>query len=162
VSGTGSNLRALAAAAGRGELAGDIRLVFADRACAALDWAAENGLETALVPGGGDEALADTLTAVAPSVVVLAGYMRLLGPRVLNAFRGRILNTHPSLLPAFPGAHAVRDALAAGVAVSGCTIHVVTDVLDGGPIVVQEAVDVLPDDDEPSLRARIQTVEHRL
>jgi phosphoribosylaminoimidazolecarboxamide formyltransferase/IMP cyclohydrolase len=162
VSGTGSNLRARAAAAGRGELGGDIRLVFADRACPALDWAAENGFETALIPGGSDEALAGALVAVDPAVVVLAGYMRILGPRVLAAFDGRIINTHPSLLPAFPGAHAVRDARAAGVAVSGCTIHLVTDVLDGGPIVLQEAVDVLPDDDEAALRARIQAVEHRL
>src|SRR5204863_2806435 len=117
--------------------------------------------ETALVPGGGDEALAEVLRAAAVSVVVLAGYMRILGPHVLGAFRDRILNTHPSLLPAFPGAHAVRDALTAGVAVSGCTIHLVTDVLDGGPIVMQEAVDVLRNDDEPALRARIQATEHR-
>ena len=162
VSGNGSNLRALAAAAERGDLGGDIRLVFADRACPALEWAAENGLETALMPGGGDNALADTLAAVGPSVVVLAGYMRILGPQVLEPFGGRVINTHPSLLPAFPGAHAVRDALAAGVAVSGCTIHLVTGVLDGGPIVLQEAVDVLPNDDEAALRARIQAVEHRL
>jgi phosphoribosylaminoimidazolecarboxamide formyltransferase / IMP cyclohydrolase len=162
VSGTGSNLRALVAAARRGDLGGEIRLVFANRPCPALDWAAENGIETALLPGGDDGALADALDAGNPSVVVLAGYMRIVGPRVLARFAGRILNTHPSLLPAFPGANAVRDALAAGVAVSGCTIHLVTDQLDAGPIVAQEAVEVLRDDDEAALHARIQAVEHRL
>ena len=100
----------------RGELGGEIVLVFADRACPALDWAAEQGIDTALVPGGDDAALAETLAArPRPTSVVLAGYMRLVGPAVLAAFAGRILNTHPSLLPAFPGAHAVRDALAHGV-----------------------------------------------
>jgi phosphoribosylaminoimidazolecarboxamide formyltransferase / IMP cyclohydrolase len=162
VSGSGSNLRALVAAARRGDLGGDVGLVFADRPCPALDWASENGIDTALVPGGDDEVLADALAAVDPSVVVLAGYMRILGPRVLDRFAGWILNTHPSLLPAFPGAHAVRDALAAGVAVSGCTIHLVTEHLDAGPIVAQEAVEVLRDDDETALQARIQAVEHRL
>ena len=104
VSGAGSNLRALQAAAGRGVLGGDIVLVFADRACPALDWASEEGIDTALIPAGDDEALAEALAGARPDVVVLAGYMRVVGPRVLDAFRGRILNTHPSLLPAFPGA----------------------------------------------------------
>ena len=147
VSGAGSNLRALATAAGRGELGGAIVLVFADRPCAALDWAAEQGIDTALVPDGEDATLAATLTAVGADVVVLAGYMRIVGPAVLGAFGGRILNTHPSLLPAFPGAHAVDDALAHGVAVTGCTVHLVDATLDGGPIVAQEAVGVLPGDD---------------
>ncbi|MEO7094355.1 MAG: phosphoribosylglycinamide formyltransferase, partial [Polyangiales bacterium] len=162
VSGTGSNLRALVAAATRGELGGDVILVFADRACPALDWAAEQGIETILVPGGDDEVLAETLQAVRPDVVVLAGYLRLIGPAVLAAFDGRILNVHPSLLPTFPGMHAVRDALAAGVAVTGVTVHLVDATLDGGPIVAQEAVPVLVDDDEATLFARIHPVEHRL
>ena len=162
VSGNGSNLRALAAAADRGELGGRIVLVFSDRACPALDWAAEEGIDTALVPGGVDDALAATLEAVHPDVVVLAGYMRLVGPAVLAAFAGRILNTHPSLLPAFPGAHAVADALAHGVTLTGCTVHIVDAVLDGGPIVTQEAVSILPDDDAVSLHGRIRAVEHRL
>ena len=151
MSGAGSNLRALAAAAARGEVGGAIVLVFADRACPALDWAAEQGIETALVPGGDDATLAETLAAVESDVVVLAGYMRIVGPAVLAAFGGRILNTHPSLLPAFPGAHAVADALAHGVTVTGCTVHLVDETLDGGPIVAQEAVPVLPGDDEASL-----------
>jgi phosphoribosylaminoimidazolecarboxamide formyltransferase/IMP cyclohydrolase len=162
VSGSGSNLRALVAAANRGELGGDIALVFADRACPALDWAAEQGIGTALVPAGDDATLAETLAAVAPGVVVLAGYMRIVGPVVLAAFDGRVVNTHPSLLPAFPGAHAVADALAHGVTVTGCTVHLVDATLDGGPIVAQEAVPVLPDDDVETLHARIRTVEHRL
>jgi phosphoribosylaminoimidazolecarboxamide formyltransferase / IMP cyclohydrolase len=162
VSGAGSNLRALAAAAARGELGGEIVIVFADRACMALDWAAEHGIETALVPAGDDPILAATLTAVGVDTVVLAGYMRIVGPAVLAAFPGRILNTHPSLLPAFPGAHAVADALAHGAAVTGCTVHLVDATLDGGPIVAQEAVAVLPDDDATSLHDRIRAVEHRL
>jgi phosphoribosylaminoimidazolecarboxamide formyltransferase/IMP cyclohydrolase len=162
VSGGGSNLSALLAAAGRGELGGAIVLVFADRACPALERAAEAGVETALVPGGDDETLVATLAAVEPDVIVLAGYMRLIGPQVLGAFEGRVLNTHPSLLPAFPGAHAVRDALAHGVRVTGVTVHEVTAELDGGPILAQEAVHVLVGDDEVALHDRIRSVEHRV
>jgi len=162
VSGAGSNLRALADAAGRSELGGRIALVFADRACPALDWAAAQGIDTALVPRGDDETLAATLLAVGADAVVLAGYMRIVGPAVLAAFPGRILNTHPSLLPAFPGPHAVADALAHGVAVTGCTVHLVDEALDGGPIVAQEAVAVLPGDDAEVLQDRIRAVEHRL
>ena len=172
VSGTGSNLRAIAAAAGRGELGATIGLVFADRPCAALDWAVEEGIETALLPGlashdpadrvEADAALGATLRDAGVDVVVLAGYMRILGPRTLGAFPGPILNTHPSLLPAFPGAHAVRDALAHGAKVTGCTVHLVDETLDGGPIVLQEAVPVLADDDASSLHERIKAVEHRL
>ncbi|MBA2701719.1 MAG: bifunctional phosphoribosylaminoimidazolecarboxamide formyltransferase/IMP cyclohydrolase [Chloroflexi bacterium] len=162
VSGAGSNLRALHAAALRGELGGAIVLVFADRACPALDWAAGQGIETALVPGGTDARLAETLVAARPDAVVLAGYLRLIGPAVLAAFAGRILNTHPSLLPAFPGAHAVDDALAHGVVVTGCTVHLVDASLDGGPIVAQEPVAILPGDDAAALHDRIRAVEHRL
>ena len=162
VSGAGSNLRAVAAAAVRGELGGEIVLVFADRPCPAIDWAAEQGLPTTVAESGTDDALAEVLTAARPDAVVLAGYMRIVGPRVLDAFGGRILNTHPSLLPAFPGAHAVRDALAHGAAVTGVTVHLVDETLDGGPIVAQEAVPILPSDDEATLHDRIRTVEHRL
>jgi phosphoribosylaminoimidazolecarboxamide formyltransferase/IMP cyclohydrolase len=162
VSGTGSNLRALVAAATRGNLGGEVVLVFADRACAGLDWAAEQGIDTILVPGGDDAVLAETLLAVEPDVVVLAGYLRLVGPAVLAAYGGRILNVHPSLLPSFPGLHGARDALAAGVAVTGVTVHLVDASLDAGPIVSQEAVPVLPGDTEDTLLARIHPVEHRL
>jgi phosphoribosylaminoimidazolecarboxamide formyltransferase/IMP cyclohydrolase len=162
VSGGGSNLRALHAAAERGELGGTIALVFADRDCPAIDWTRQQGIETATVAGGDDGALAEVLATASPDVIALAGYMRIVGPRVLAAFRGRILNTHPSLLPAYPGAHAVRDALVHGAAVSGTTVHFVDAVLDGGPIIAQEAVAILPTDDESSLHERIKAVEHRL
>jgi phosphoribosylaminoimidazolecarboxamide formyltransferase/IMP cyclohydrolase len=162
VSGAGSNLRALHAAATRGELGGRIVLVVADRPCTALDWAAEQGIDTALVPDGDDATLAEALAGARPDVVVLAGYMRIVGPAVLAGYAGRILNTHPSLLPAFPGGHAVADAIAHGAAVTGCTVHLVDATLDGGPIVAQEAVAILPGDDAASLHARIRAVEHRL
>jgi phosphoribosylaminoimidazolecarboxamide formyltransferase/IMP cyclohydrolase len=162
VSGAGSNLRALHAASVRGELDGEIVLVLADRACPALDWAVEAGIDTALIPGGDDGTVADALASVRPDVVVLAGYMRILGLRVLEAFPGRILNTHPSLLPAFPGRHAVLNALTHGAKVTGATVHLVDETLDGGPIILQEAVTIVAGDDEPSLHGRIRAVEHRL
>ena len=172
VSGTGGNLRALHAASSRCALDADIVLVFADRPCAALDWAVEQGIETLLVPAAprGDDAarahedavLADSVAAVSPELVVLAGFMRIAGPAMLAAFAGRMINLHPALLPSFPGAHAVRDALAAGVKVTGVTVHFVDDSLDGGPIVLQEAVSVLPGDTEDALSERIHAVEHRL
>jgi phosphoribosylaminoimidazolecarboxamide formyltransferase/IMP cyclohydrolase len=162
VSGTGSNLRALHAAAERADLGGRIVLVVADRPCLALEWAMEQGIDTALVPGGADDALAAALEGARPDVIVLAGYMRIVGPGVLAAYAGRILNTHPSLLPAFPGAHAVRDALAHGAKVTGATVHLVDETLDGGPIVAQEAVEIAAGDDEATLHERIKAVEHRL
>ena len=172
VSGTGSNLRALQALVSRGALAAEIVLVFSDRPCAALDWAVEQGIETLLVPAAprGDQAaradedrvLAQTLAAVKPELVVLAGYMRVVGPAMLEAFSGRLLNLHPALLPAFPGAHAVRDALAAGVKVTGATVHFVDASLDGGPIVLQDSVPVLQGDTEETLSERIHAVEHRI
>ena len=162
VSGAGSNLRALHAASLRGEVGGEIVLVVADRECPALAWAAEEGIDTALVPGGDDGTLAEALTSARPDVVVLAGYMRIVGLRVLEAFPGRILNTHPSLLPAFPGAHGVLAALTHGAKVSGATVHLVTAALDDGPIVLQDAVPILASDDVPTLHERIKAVERRL
>jgi phosphoribosylaminoimidazolecarboxamide formyltransferase/IMP cyclohydrolase len=114
------------------------------------------------VPGGADGIVAETLAAARIDLVALAGYLRIVGPRAIAAVGGRILNTHPSLLPAFPGAHAVLDALAHGVGVTGCTVHLVDATLDGGPIVAQEAVPILAGDDEASLHDRIRAVEHRL
>ena len=172
VSGTGSNLRALQALVSRGALDAEIALVFADRPCAALDWAVEQGIETLLVPAAprGDDAaraqedalLAESVAAVSPELVVLAGYMRIVGPAMLAAFAGRLINLHPALLPAFPGAHAVADALAAGVKVTGVTVHFVDASLDGGPIIVQEPIPVLPNDTEEKLFERIHAVEHWL
>jgi phosphoribosylglycinamide formyltransferase 1 len=109
-----------------------------------------------------DAALLRLLRREGIDLVCLAGFMRFLGPELVEAFRDRILNVHPSLLPAFPGAHAPRDALAWGAKVTGATVHFVDEEVDHGPIVLQEAVPIREDDDEASLHARIQEVEHRL
>ncbi len=109
-----------------------------------------------------DRALADELLRHAPDLVVCAGFMRVLGRPVLEHFAGRIVNTHPSLLPAFPGAHAVADALSYGVQVTGVTVHLVDEGVDTGPVVAQAAVPVEPGDTEQSLHARIQDVEQPL
>jgi phosphoribosylaminoimidazolecarboxamide formyltransferase/IMP cyclohydrolase len=168
VSGEGSNLRALNRAMS-GRPARDIALVVADRECRGAEFAAASGLATRVIrpadfadADAWDAALAEALLTAEVELLVLAGFMRRIGPRVLAAYPGRILNVHPSLLPAFPGAHAVRDALAAGVRTTGVTIHFVDEVLDGGPILAQEAVPVLPGDDSERLIARLHAVEHRL
>jgi phosphoribosylaminoimidazolecarboxamide formyltransferase/IMP cyclohydrolase len=176
VSGQGSNLRALQRGMQRalGHSAGDslgaeVAFVFADRDCPALAFAAANGIATTMIApadypdhAAWDRAVATVLRDADVDFVVLAGFMRRLGNATLESFAGRILNVHPSLLPAFPGAHAVADALAAGVKVTGVTIHLVDANLDAGPIVMQEAVPVLPDDDAASLLERLHAVEHRL
>jgi phosphoribosylaminoimidazolecarboxamide formyltransferase/IMP cyclohydrolase len=172
VSGTGSNLRALHAAAMRGALDAEIALVFADRDCAAIDWAVEQGLDTLVVPvprlsdaagrADADEVLVESLISVAPELVVLAGYMRVLGAAAVHGLKCPVINLHPALLPSFPGAHAVRDALAAGVKVTGVTVHYVDDSLDGGPIILQDSVAVVAGDTEETLFERIHAVEHRL
>ena len=109
-----------------------------------------------------DAAMADWLEHHGIELVVLAGYMHLLTPTFLDRFPGRVLNVHPSLLPAFPGAHAVADQLAAGVSESGCTVHLVDEGVDSGPILLQERVPVLDGDTEETLHERIKAVEHRL
>lgn len=109
-----------------------------------------------------NRALADAVAAFDPDLVVCAGFMRLLGPGFLGRFPKRVINTHPALLPAFPGPHAVADALAYGVKVSGVTVHLVDEGVDTGPVVAQTAVPVLEGDDEPALRHRIQDVERPL
>ncbi len=169
VSGEGTNLRALRTAQKRGALGGEIALVVADRPCGAVDYATAEGIPTVLLAPADfddrdawDAAVAQALSAAEPEWVVLAGFRRLLGGVVLGAFAGRILNVHPSLLPAFPGSHAVADALAQGAKVTGVTVHIVDETLDGGPIVAQEQVQVLSTDDEASLLERIHAVEHRL
>ena len=166
-SGAGSNLQALLDDPSVGP---SIVLVVSDRARAgALARAGARGVKSlALEPSGYpgrsafDVALSGLLEEEGIEFVLLAGYMRILGPGAVGAFRERILNVHPSLLPAFPGANAVRDALAWGVKVTGATVHLVDEELDHGPIVMQEAIPVLPGDDEASLRLRIQAVEHRI
>lgn len=127
------------------------------------------GVAAVLVPlaAGADRAVWDGQVAAAlqslqPDLVVSAGFMRLLGPAVLDAFPDRVVNSHPALLPAFPGAHGVADALAYGVRVTGCTIHLVDAGVDTGPVLAQQAVPVHPDDDEGALHERIKTVERVL
>ncbi len=165
-SGEGTNLQALL----DDPIVGPrIVLVISDRAGAgALRRAGARGVPTAhldpaAAPSGEyDEALLERLRDAEVDVVCLAGFMRILSPRVVRAFAGRMLNVHPSLLPAFPGAHAVRDTLMWGAKLSGATVHIVDEEVDHGPIVLQEAVPVLDRDDVSSLHARIQEVEHRL
>lgn len=165
VSGAGSNLQALLDHDGLG---GRITRVVADRSDAGgLERARARGVDTVAVapPDYPDrptweEALTAAVAEAAPDLVVLAGFMRILSPQFVQ--RWPILNVHPSLLPAFPGARAVTDALAWGVKVSGVTVHFVDEEVDHGPIVAQEAVAVRPEDTATSLHARIQTVEHQL
>ena len=137
------------------------------KGCPAMARAEHAGLPTFAVPLADYErredwnsALAGAIAAHEPDLVVLAGFMRVLGPAVVSRFR--IVNTHPALLPAFPGAHAVRDALAAGVTTTGVTVHWVDEGVDTGPVIAQAAVPVEPGDDEDSLRSRIQAVEKPL
>ncbi|MDH4111620.1 MAG: phosphoribosylglycinamide formyltransferase [Actinomycetota bacterium] len=167
VSGNGTNLQALLDDAFCGPR---ISLVLADRpAIRALERADAVGVETLVIEPSGypdrdafDEAVTSALVRHGADVVVTAGYMRLLGRAVLDVFDGRWLNTHPSLLPSFPGMHGVRDALAHGVKVTGVSVFLVDEGMDTGPIVLQEAVDVRADDDWHSLEGRILEVEHRL
>ncbi len=170
-SGKGSNLRAILAAAEAGRCPVAVRLVLSDRADAgALAIAREAGVPEIvhLDPvahadrAAFDAACAEAIERAGVRWIVLAGYMRILSPGFVARFRGRIVNIHPSLLPSFAGAHAVRDALAYGVKVSGVTVHLVDEVLDGGPILAQESLPVHEDDDEASLHARIHAIEHRL
>ena len=165
-SGTGSLTKALIEAAEMGVLKAEVVAVGADRQAPVLDIAAAYLLPTFLVlpadyatRGEWDKALADTVAAFEPDLVVSAGFMRLLGAPYLERLERITINTHPALLPAFPGAHAVRDALAAGVAETGCTVHRVTADMDAGPPLAQTPVPVLPDDDESSLHERIKVVE---
>jgi len=170
ISGRGSNLQSIIDAIGRGELAAEIAVVISNRSEAAgLLRAREAGLETVCLSQKNfdsrdayDAAIANEFEARKVDLVCLAGFMRLVGRPLLEAFPLRILNIHPSLLPAFPGLDAQRQALEHGVCVAGATVHVVTAELDGGPIVLQAAVPVLPDDTVESLSARILIEEHRL
>jgi len=167
-SGTGSLLQSLLEAAVDGYPA-RVVAVGVDRACRAVEIAQAASVPTFCVPLGDhpdraawDAAIADATAAHAPDLIVSAGFMKILGPEFLARFMGRVLNTHPALLPAFPGAHAVAEALDYGVKVTGCTVHLVDAGMDTGPILAQEAVPVLDDDDEQTLHERIKVVERRL
>jgi phosphoribosylglycinamide formyltransferase-1 len=164
VSGTGTNLQALLA-----EGLPVVAVASNNTKAKALDRAAKAGIEAGAFPSvefdsreHRDAEMADWLAEREVELVVLAGYMRLLTAPFLERFAGRILNVHPSLLPSFPGAHAVEEALAHGVKVTGATVHFVDEGIDTGPIVLQEAIEVRDDDTPETLHARIQQVEHRL
>ena len=169
ISGRGSNLQALIDAIADGRLAASIVVVISNRDDAGgLERARAAGIETLVLSHRAfasrddyDHALATELQARDVGLVCLAGFMRLVGAQLIDAFPNRILNIHPSLLPAFPGLDAQRQAVEHGVKVSGVTVHLVTAELDGGPIVIQRAVRVMPDDTAASLAARILEEEHR-
>ncbi|MEB3031662.1 phosphoribosylglycinamide formyltransferase [[Mycobacterium] nativiensis] len=167
-SGTGSLLESLLAAA-VGDYPARVVAVGTDRDCRAVEIAQAAGLPVFTVRmadypdrAAWDLALAEATAAHAPDLVVSAGFMKILGSGFLSRFLGRTVNTHPALLPAFPGAHAVPDALAYGVKVTGCTVHLVDAGTDTGPVLAQEPVAVFDDDDEDSLHERIKTVERKL
>jgi len=166
-SGEGTNLQALLDDPVVGPW---IALVVSDReGSGALRRAKAAGVDSILLPGAAhanrgayDATLAEVLAGRAIDVIALAGFMRILTPAFVRRFDGRMLNVHPALLPAFPGATAVADALGHGVKVTGVTVHLVSEQVDGGPIVLQEALAVREDDDWDSLEARVHDVEHRL
>lgn len=169
ISGAGSNLEALAEACERNEVPGQVVAVFADRDCLGLKAAERRGIAAEMIaPSDFDsrdawsEALKDSVESHRPDLVVSAGFMRILAPVFVDAFEGRLINLHPSLLPSFPGAHAVQDALDAGVKVTGTTVHFVDNEVDHGPIILQEAVRVEASDSEDNLHERIKNVEHRV
>lgn len=169
VSGAGSNMEALIESCERGDVPGRVVAVIADRDCAGLEIAERRAIPAAVVEPRSfstredwSEALRDRVQEYRPDLVVSAGFMRILSPAFVDAFAGRLINLHPSLLPAFPGPRAVRDALEHGVRVTGTTVHFVDHDVDHGPIIWQEAVRIEPGDSEESLHERIKEVEHRV
>ena len=167
-SGTGSLLRSLLDATG-GDFPAAIVAVGVDRECPAVEIAAAASVPTFTerLPDypdrpAWDAAITKATASYQPDLIVSAGFMKILGPQFLSLFMGRIINTHPALLPAFPGAHAVSDALAYGVKVTGCSVHLVDAGTDTGPILAQEVVPVLDDDDVATLHERIKVVERQL
>ncbi|APZ43926.1 phosphoribosylglycinamide formyltransferase [Acidihalobacter ferrooxydans] len=168
VSGNGSNLEALIAGCATGEIPACIVAVISNRPDAhALERAARHGIPAVALDHRGfptraafDQALRDSIDAHAPDLVVLAGFMRILTPGFVAHYAGRMLNIHPSLLPAYPGLHTHARALADGAAQHGASIHFVTSELDGGPVVLQGEVPVAADDDPARLAARVQRIEH--
>lgn len=169
LSGRGSNFEAIADSIQQGRLPARIEVVVSNLASAAgLERARRRGLKTLILPSRGvaredyDRSLVYELKRHRVDLVCLAGFMRILSPLFIQSFPNRILNIHPSLLPAFPGLHPQRQALDYGVRFSGCTVHIVDEGVDSGPILLQAAVPVLERDDEESLAARILAEEHRL
>ncbi|HEY2556322.1 MAG TPA: phosphoribosylglycinamide formyltransferase [Diaminobutyricibacter sp.] len=169
ISGGGSNLRALLEASEDAEFPARVVAIGADRDADGLAYAEEFGIPSFTVPFSSFEnreewgdALLGQILQWGPDLVILSGFMRLLPPRVVAALSPRLINTHPAFLPEFPGAHGVRDALAAGATETGASIIVVDNGVDAGPIISQERVAVLPGDTETSLHDRIKPVERRL
>ena len=163
-------MRAIAERAAAGSLPVDVRVVISDQPAAeGLKTAAAMNITTRVLEPRSfadrptyDRALIELLGHYQPQLIVLAGFMRILSPQFIGAFAGRILNVHPSLLPKYPGLHTHRRALEARDAVHGVSVHFVTEQLDGGPVVLQAEVPVLPDDSENTLSARVQQAEHRI
>lgn len=168
-SGTGSLLRALLARAAEATAPFTVAAIVVDRDCPAADIAGSAGIPLMICKladypdrAAWDAALSEQVTAVEPDWIVTAGFMKILGPQFLQQFGGRIVNSHPALLPAFPGAHGVADALAYGVKLTGATVHLVDDGIDTGPILAQVPIVVEGDDTEDTLHERIKSAERVL
>jgi phosphoribosylglycinamide formyltransferase-1 len=170
VSGSGTNFEAIAQAIADGQLHAQIQvMIYNNPGIKALARAEKFGIPTVLHNHRDhkkrealDAQIVETLRQYQVELVVMAGWMRIVTPVLIDAFRDRILNLHPSLLPSFKGIHAEEEALAAGVKITGCTVHLVSPEVDSGPILIQAAVPVLPDDTPETLHARIQVQEHRI
>lgn len=170
ISGGGSNLQSILDACASGQIAGEVAVVISNRADVyGLERAERAGVTAVFIdPKSYDgsaaynHAIREALELESVGCVVMAGYMRLLGVEVLDAYPMRVLNIHPALLPSFPGAHGIRDAFEYGVKVTGVTVHFASEVFDEGPIIAQEAVTILPDDTIETLEARIREAEHRI
>ncbi|MDR1471787.1 MAG: phosphoribosylglycinamide formyltransferase [Synergistaceae bacterium] len=170
ISGTGSNMEAIARACRDGSLDAKTAVVISDNPNAeGLRRARRMGIDTAVcryrrgVPREENEApIVEEIRSRGVDWIVLAGFMKVLTPSFVREFPGRVINIHPSILPAFPGAHAIRDALAAGADFTGVTVHIVDELVDHGPIIAQEEASILPGDTEETLAARIHAIEHRL
>jgi phosphoribosylglycinamide formyltransferase 1 len=169
LSGRGSNFIAIYEAIRRGDLNAEICCVLSNvPGAAGLARARQFDLDCVSLPSTGverteyDRRLLDALRPYDPALVCLAGFMRILSPEFLKEYSGRVMNIHPALLPSFPGLHAQRQALQHGVRISGCTVHLVDEGVDTGPIIMQKAVEVLEEDTEESLSARILEQEHQL
>lgn len=169
ISGSGTNMEALADACAEDRVPGEIVAVVADRDCLGLRAAEKRDIPAEVLEPSSfenrdlwSEALRDRVQSYDPDLVVSAGFMRILAPAFVDAFKDRLINLHPSLLPAFPGAHGPRDAIEHGAKVTGTTVHFIDHEVDHGPIILQEAVRIEQNDTEDSLHERIKTVEHRL
>jgi len=168
-SGRGSNFQAILDALSKGSIHGTcVRLISDVPGCYAIDRAKYSGVPVTVVDYRSfpskeayEKALLFAMKECRPDLVVLAGYMRILGRDIVRSFHGNIMNIHPALLPSFPGLHAQRQAIGYGVKVAGCTVHFVDEMMDSGPIILQKCVPVLPDDDEDLLSERILHEEHR-